>query len=59
MVQQGAKDIPTNTEGASSEGTHEISKIPDSVPQDQLGEETVMEIDTPGASNASVARETS
>ena len=49
MLQKGAQDIiATNTKGASPEEAHEISKIPNSVPQEQLEEETVTKIDTPG-----------
>ena len=49
VLQKGAEDIiATNTKGSSSEEAHGISKIPDSVPQDQLEEETVTKIDTPG-----------
>ena len=49
MLQKGAEDIiATNTTGASSEEAHKISKIPDNVPQEQLEEETVTKIDTPG-----------
>lgn len=49
VLQKGPEDIiATNTKGASPKEAHEISKIPERVPQEQLGEETVTKVDTPG-----------
>ena len=49
VLQKGPVDIiATNTTGASSKEAHEISKIPDNVPQEQLEEETVTKVDTLG-----------
>lgn len=49
VLQKGPEDfIATNTKGASSKEAYEISKIPEKVPQEQLEEETVTKVDTPG-----------
>lgn len=49
VLQKGPEDIiATNTKGASTKEAHEISRIPDDVPQEQLEEETITKVDTPG-----------
>jgi ATP-dependent NAD(P)H-hydrate dehydratase len=49
VLQKGAEDIiATNTRGVPPKEAREISKIPESVPQEQLEEETVTKVDTPG-----------
>ena len=49
VLQKGPEDIiATNTKGVSSREAHEISKIPDNVPKEQLEEETITKVDTPG-----------
>jgi len=49
VLQKGLEDIiATNTRGVSSKEAHEISKIPDDVPQEQLEEETITKVDVLG-----------
>ena len=49
VLQKGPEDfIATNTKGVSSKEAYKISKIPKTVPQEQLEEETVTKVDTPG-----------
>ena len=48
VLQKGAEDIiATNTRGVPAKEARETSKIPESVPQEQL-EVTVTKVDTPG-----------
>ena len=49
VLQKGAEDIiATNTKGVSPKEAHEISKIPDSVPQEELEEDKTTKVDILG-----------
>jgi ATP-dependent NAD(P)H-hydrate dehydratase len=49
VLQKGPEDIiASNTKEVSSKEAHEVSKIPQKDSQEQLEEETVTKVDTPG-----------